>query len=150
MGFRHSAPVHGSAFDAPFLLRGYKAAQGRVDALSHWVVSDHFEELGRPQRLFHNGFGLLTVGNLRKPRFWAQRMAQELGDELLSVELRGDGAGSLVDAWAARAGDGRIDALIWNGTPDAADYEGNPALRRKVTLRVSGLAGWLQRQPGPG
>ena len=139
VGFRHSAPVHGSAFDAPFLLRGYKAAQGRVDALSHWVVSDHFEELGRPQRLFHNGFGLLTVGNLRKPRFWAQRMAQELGDELLSVELRGDGAGSLVDAWAARAGDGRIDVLIWNGTPDAAEYEGNPALRRKVTLRMSGL-----------
>ncbi len=139
VGFRHSAPVHGSAFDAPFLLRGYKAAQGRVDALSHWVVSDHFEELGRPQRLFHNGFGLLTVGNLRKPRFWAQHMAQELGDELLSVELRGDGAGSLVDAWAARAADGRIDVLIWNGTPDAAEYEGNPALRRKVMLRMSGL-----------
>ena len=48
-----------------------KAVQGRVDALAYWVVSDHFEELGRPPRLLHGGFGLLTVGNLRKPRWWA-------------------------------------------------------------------------------
>jgi xylan 1,4-beta-xylosidase len=139
IGATHSDPLHGTAFDAPFLLRGYKAVQGRVDALAHWVVSDHFEELGRPQRLFHNGFGLLTVGNLRKPRFWAQRMAAELGDDVLGVQLSGDGAGGLIDAWATRASDGRVDTLVWNGTPNAAQYRGNSALRRTVHLRVSGL-----------
>ncbi len=30
--------------------------------------------------LLHGGFGLLTVGNLRKPRWWALALAEELGD----------------------------------------------------------------------
>ena len=47
------------------------SALGRIEALSHWVASDHFEELGAPPELFHGGFGLLSVGNLRKPRYWA-------------------------------------------------------------------------------
>ena len=44
---------------------------GRIEALGYWVVSDHFEELGRPPALLHGGFGLRTVGELRKPRWWA-------------------------------------------------------------------------------
>ncbi len=140
VGAGHSDSIHGTAFDAPFLLRGYKSVQGRVELLSHWVISDHFEELGRPHQLFHNGFGLLTVGNLRKPRFWAQRMAHELGDEVLGAELRGDGGGSLVDAWATRTAGGRVDVLIWNGAPNTAQYGGNPVLDRTVRLRVSNLA----------
>jgi xylan 1,4-beta-xylosidase len=139
VGAGHFSPVHGTAFDAPFLLRGYKAVQDRVDAVAHWVVSDHFEELGRPERLFHNGFGLLTVGNLRKPRFWAQKMASELGDDVLLAQLEGDGAGSLVDAWAARSQGGRIDVLVWNGSPDASRFEAAPGLRRSVTVKVTGL-----------
>ena len=95
-------------FSATFLLHGMKSAQGRADALAYWVVSDHFEELGRPPALLHGGFGLLTVGNLRKPRWWALALAQQLGDELLPLTLEGDGAGTLVDGWAAR-GAGRRD-----------------------------------------
>ena len=38
-----------------------KSAQSRADALAYWVVSDHFEELGRPPALLHGGFGLMTV-----------------------------------------------------------------------------------------
>ncbi len=52
-----------------------RSAAGRLDALAPWVASDHFEELGRPPRLLHGGFGLLTVGNLAKPKFWALRLA---------------------------------------------------------------------------
>jgi len=60
-----------------------RSALGRVDALSHWVASDHFEELGTPGELFHGGFGLLSVGNLHKPRFWALALLARLGpDEL--------------------------------------------------------------------
>jgi xylan 1,4-beta-xylosidase len=33
-------------------------------------MSDKFEELGWPQRLLHGRFGLMTVGGMRKPRFW--------------------------------------------------------------------------------
>ncbi|MGH9107711.1 MAG: GH39 family glycosyl hydrolase [Acidimicrobiales bacterium] len=141
VGSGHFDAVHGTAFDAPFILRGYKSAQDRADAVAYWVVSDHFEELGRPERLFHNGFGLLTVGNLRKPRFWAQRMANEMGDELVSVEVSGDGAGGLVDAWASRATDGCVDILVWDGGWNAANSLGVPALHRTVRICVRGLEG---------
>jgi xylan 1,4-beta-xylosidase len=116
-----------------------KSAQRRADALAYWVVSDHFEELGRPPRLLHGGFGLLTVGNLRKPRWWALALAEGLGSDLVELDLRGDGAGSLVDGWATRAGDGSVRILLWNGTLHQAQAEGAPLLDREVRVRVEGL-----------
>ena len=64
---------------------GMASAMGRIEALSYWVVSDHFEELGRPPSLLHGGFGLRTVGELRKPRWWALAMLERLGPRQLSV-----------------------------------------------------------------
>ncbi len=128
-----------SAYGAPFVLHGMKRSQEHLDRLAYWVVSDHFEELGRPESLLHGGFGLLTVGNLPKPRWWALRFAAELGDDLLGVELDGDGAGGLVDAWAARSETGVIDVLVWNATLDQAAFQGDPILDRRVHLRMSGL-----------
>ncbi|MHB1500660.1 MAG: GH39 family glycosyl hydrolase [Candidatus Dormibacteria bacterium] len=135
----HFGDLNDGAFGAPFILRGLKAAQGRVTALAYWVISDHFEELGRGERLFHNGFGLLTVGNLRKPRYWAVRLAAELGDQVVHTEVSGDGAGGLVELWATRASDGRIDVLAWNSTLNAAKHGGDHLLDRTVQLRVEGL-----------
>ncbi len=139
VGHTHFAPVHDTAYAAPFCLRGFKAAQGTVDALSYWVVSDHFEELGRPPRLLHGGFGLLTVGNLRKPRWHAVALAEGLGDHLLATTVTGDGARSLVDCWSARDDDGRVDVLVWNIAPDARTFEGRDDLARTVEVRLAGL-----------
>jgi xylan 1,4-beta-xylosidase len=131
-----------SVFAAAFLARGMRSAAGRVDALSYWVASDHFEELGRPTSLLHGGFGLLTVGNLRKPRFWALKLLERLGTEEVGVELDGDGAGGLVEAWGSRdPGDGRVAVALWNVTLDQTKSAGEPQLDRRVTLRVEGLAG---------
>jgi len=138
----HGAPLHDSAFGAPFILRGMKSAMGRISALAYWVLSDHFEELGRPERLRANGFGLLTVGNLRKPRFHALRLLEELGPVLLDLRIEGDGAGSLVDGLAA-TGDGLIDLLVWNGSFDPGQWEGVDELARTVHCVVTGLP------PGP-
>jgi len=109
----HFNPVNDSVFTGVFLLRGMRSAAGRVDALSYWVASDHFEELGRPPRLLHGGFGLLTVGNLPKPGFHALRLLSRLGERELPVHLSGDGANSLIEAWASRAGDGRQAVQQW-------------------------------------
>lgn len=135
----HFNPVGDDAFAAAFLLRGMRSAAGRIDALAHWVLSDHFEELGRPPRLFHGGFGLLTVGNLRKPRYWALALAERLGEDELAVGLTGDGAGGLVEAWAARAEDGTVGVLIWNLGLFQDTADGNSALDRTIELRVDGL-----------
>ena len=138
---RLSNPVAESVYAAAFLARGMRSAAGRIDALSWWVASDHFEELGRPASLLHGGFGLLTIGNLRKPRFWALKLLERLGPEELAVDLDGDGAGGLVEAWASRDPDGgRVAVALWNVTLDQTRSTGEPLLDRWVTLRVEGLA----------
>ena len=121
-----------------FLLSGMRSAAGRVDALSYWVASDHFEELGRPPRLLHGGFGLLTVGGIAKPRYHALRMLAALGDTELPVAYDGDGGGGLVQAWASRHGDGRLTILLWNHTLDQERRDGSPALARTVRLVLPG------------
>jgi xylan 1,4-beta-xylosidase len=134
----HFFQASDAAWGAPYVLHGMKSVQGRADALAYWVVSDHFEELGRPPRFLHGGFGLLTVGNVRKPRFWALRLAEELGRDLVRLDLSGDGAGSLVDGWATRGGDGTVQLLLWNATLDQSKVAGDPLLARHVRLDVEG------------
>jgi xylan 1,4-beta-xylosidase len=142
-GSEHFHLVGDTVFAATFLLDGMASSMGRIDALSHWVASDHFEELGVPERLQHGGFGLLTVGNLRKPRWWAMVLLQRLGDARLAVSLAGDGAGSLVSALAARGAGGEVGVLVWNSSLDQSRVLGDPLLGREVTLTVTGLP------PGP-
>jgi xylan 1,4-beta-xylosidase len=143
VGSTHFGPIHDGVAGAPFVLSGMQSAQHRMSALAYWVVSDHFEELGRPPRLFHDGFGLLTLGNLRKPRYWALHLAAHLGDQVLPAEIEGDGADVLVRAWASRhtSGDdeGAIDVLAWNGTVNADLLHGDPRLTREVTVTIGGL-----------
>ena len=139
VGSTHFGLIHDSVAGAPFILRGYAAVQGRMDALAYWVISDHFEELGRPPRLFHDGFGLLTVGNLRKPRYWAVHLAAHLGDRLVSSAVTGDGAEVLVQALATRHDNGTVDILIWNGTINAELMDGDVRLDRRVSVTVTGL-----------
>ena len=138
----HFNEVSNAVFSAVFLLRGMASAMGRIDALIYWVVSDHFEELGRPPALMHGGFGLRTVGELRKPRWWALALLERLGETRLPVAYAGDGGGSLVEAVAARGSDGAIGVLTWNLTLDQSKAAGDPALDREVTVVVDGL------QPG--
>ena len=135
----HFFEVTDGAFGAPFVLHGMKAAQTTAEWLAYWVVSDHFEELGRPPSLLHGGFGLLTVGNLRKPRWWALALAEQLSDELVTVELEGDGASSVVDAWVSRDGSGQIDVVAWNGTLDQSKRDGAAILDRRLVLHLEGL-----------
>jgi xylan 1,4-beta-xylosidase len=139
VGSTHYGAIHDGVAGAPFALTGYQDVQGRMAAVAYWVISDHFEELGRPPALFHNGFGLLTVGNLRKPRYWAVHLAAHQGDHVLATKLDGDGAGVLVRAWATKHDDGTVDVLVWNGTINGALMNGDPRLDRDVHLAIGGL-----------
>lgn len=137
---RHGAPINDSPWAAPLVARGMHSAAGRLEALAYWVASDHFVELGDAPTLFHGGFGLLTIGNLRKPRFWALAMLERLGVDELACELTGDGAGSLVEAWASADPDGRVAVALWNGTLDQSRIGEDPGLDRSVSLTFEGLA----------
>lgn len=135
----HFHRVNDTVFAAPFVLRGMRSALTSTDALAYWVCSDQFEELGWPPRLLHGGFGLLTVGNLRKPRFWALYLLSRLAGGRVPAECAGDGGASIVEAIATRAQDA-VDVLVWNGTLDQSKIDGADALARTVTVAVSGLA----------
>ncbi|MFC3502529.1 xylan 1,4-beta-xylosidase [Micromonospora krabiensis] len=139
----HFAPVNDSVLSAAFVATGMREAAGRVAALACWVASDHFEELGRPPALLHGGFGLLSVGNLAKPRYWALWMLERLGPVELAARLDGDGAGTLVRAWPSVDPDtGRVAVVLWNGTLDQgvlARSAQRARLDRSVRLRVGGL-----------
>ena len=135
----HGAAINDSAWAAPLVARGMRSSAGRIGALAYWVASDHFIELGAAPTLFHGGFGLLTIGNLRKPRFWALAILERLGDEELACAIEGDGGGSLVEAWASRDPDGRIAIAVWSGTLDQTKADGDQVLDRAVSLAVDGL-----------
>lgn len=135
----HAAPINDSVWGAPLVAHGMRSAAGRVEAVAYWVASDHFVELGEAPTLFHGGFGLLTIGNLRKPRFWAMAMLERLGEDELASELAGDGAGSLVEAWASGDPGGRVAIAVWNGTLDSSKGTGVRDLGRSITLDVEGL-----------
>ena len=148
-GSQHFHLVGDSVFAATFLLDGMVSSMGRLEALSHWVASDHFEELGRPQKLEHGGFGLLTVGNLRKPRWWALALLDRLGDDAARrVGRRRRRRRPGVDRSPAAAT--ATASACWSGTA-AWTSRGIPAdelLARDVTLTVDGLAaGQLPGQP---
>jgi xylan 1,4-beta-xylosidase len=135
----HGAPINDSVWAAPLVARGMRSAAGRLESLAYWVASDHFVELGEPEKLFHGGFGLLTIGNLRKPRFWAIRILELLGDRELKTTMAGDGAGGLVESWATRNADGRIAIALWNGTIDQSKADGDALLDRAIELSVEGV-----------
>ncbi|KJF16668.1 GH39 family glycosyl hydrolase [Acidithrix ferrooxidans] len=137
IGSTHFGPVHDSVAGAPFVLLGYEAVQGRMDSLAYWVVSDHFEELGRPPRLFHDGFGLLSVGNLAKPRYWGVHLAAHQGDTVLQTNVAGDVGTIHVSATKNDVSD--VDVLIWNGTINTEIMRGDQRLSREVTLNIAGL-----------
>lgn len=139
----HFHRVSDAVFAAPFVLRGMKSALHSTDCLSYWVASDQFEELGWPPRLFHGGFGLLTVGNLRKPRFWALALLSRLTGGRVPAVTEGDGAEATVQALATRGGaagsTATVDVLVWNGTLDQSKIDGAAELDRTVTVDVTGL-----------
>jgi xylan 1,4-beta-xylosidase len=135
----HFNPVNDSVSSATFLLHGMKSSAGRLDALSYWVASDHFEELGRPPRMLHGGFGLITVGGIAKSRYHALRLLSRLGETQLPVVADGDGADGLVQAWASRHDDGSLSVLVWNHTLDQGKATGDASLARTVQVRLDGL-----------
>lgn len=135
----HFNPVHDSPWSAAYLVRGMASAMGRTESLAYWTVSDHFEELGRPPKLLHGGFGLLAVGNLRKPRWWGLWMLEQLLPERLATTVTGDGAGDMVQAIGSRADDGRVTIVAWNGTVDVTRAGGASILDRSASLTISDL-----------
>ena len=135
-------PVNDMPYGAAWIASSLQRSAGNADAVSYWTSSDYFDEHGEPQALFHGGFGLMGLENLRKPRYWAYYLLHQLGTSRIKLSGQGDGFDTLVNGWATRNDDESVRILLSNVTNDQTSARGNPALNRDVRLSVAGL------QPG--
>ena len=147
----HFHPVNDGVSSATFLLHGMRSSAGRLDALSYWVASDHFEELGRPPRLLHGGFGLITVGGIAKSRYHALHLlSAPRRDRAPGRRRRRRRRRAGADLGVAATTTARLTVLVWNHTldqdkrdrrPGAGPHRPAPARRRRPAT---------PRPPSPG
>ncbi len=131
--------VSDTAYSAAETVSGLEDSLDQVASISYWTASDYFEESGDPKSLFHGGFGLIGLDELRKPRYWAYYLLHELGTEKLVVTGSGDGFGGLVKSLATRSADGGVEVMLSNATPEHSKALGSAVLSRRISLTVSGL-----------
>jgi xylan 1,4-beta-xylosidase len=76
-------PAHDTAFHAAYIARILSEAGEYADSYSYWTFSDVFEEMDVPRSVFHGGFGLVALGSIKKPTFYAFAFFAQAGAELL-------------------------------------------------------------------
>jgi xylan 1,4-beta-xylosidase len=131
-----------SVYVGPALAYDIVQCDGLVQMMSYWTFDDVFEEGGVPEDPFHNGFGLIAVGGVKKPAFYDYALLHRLGYERL--------ANSSNNALATRRADGTLVVAVWNevepdqtGAPQHARLEfrnvgsAPPVLIRRVDEKHS-------------
>jgi xylan 1,4-beta-xylosidase len=101
--------MHDQYHQASFILDKIKRAAPYVDSLSYWTFTDIFEENGPRFTPFHGGFGLINYQGIRKPAFYAFEYLSRLG----TVDVIDTDAQS----WITKSGDGQIQVLLWDYSP---------------------------------
>jgi xylan 1,4-beta-xylosidase len=79
---------------------------GLVQMMSYWTFSDVFEENGPKRVPFDGGFGLISMGGIRKPSYADFALLHRLGDERIPQ----DSPGVLV----TKRPDGTLAIAVWN------------------------------------
>lgn len=79
-------PVHDHYFCATYLLNTLKKCEGYAEMMSYWVISDIFEEMARPTKAFHGGFGLINIHGVPKPVYYAYEFLAHLGGTELACD----------------------------------------------------------------
>jgi xylan 1,4-beta-xylosidase len=106
VSLRYGDGISDRAYSAAQTVSSLEDSLDQVAVISYWTASDYFEESGNPKAIFHGGFGLIGLDNLRKPRYWAYYLLHQLGTDRLAVTGDGDGFGGLVKTLATRGTDG--------------------------------------------
>jgi xylan 1,4-beta-xylosidase len=95
-----------STYVGPALAYDIVQCDGLVQMMSYWTFDDVFEEGGVPEDSFHNGFGLIAVGGIKKPAFYDYALLHRLGYERLANPSN--------DVLATRRADGALVVAVWN------------------------------------
>ncbi len=93
-----------------------------IEMMSYWTFDDVFEEGGVPEGPFHNSFGIIAVGGIKKPAFYDYALLHRLGHERL--------ANQATNILVTRQPDGSLSLAVWNlvepdqkGTPQHVRLE---------------------------
>ncbi len=105
-----------SVYVGPALTYDIVQCDGQVKMMSYWTFDDVFEEGGVAEDPFHNGFGLIAVGGIKKPAFYDYALLHLLGSE----RLANTGNSVLV----TRRSDGTLVIAVWNQVEP--DQKGTP------------------------
>jgi len=130
-------PMHDQYHQASFILDKVKRAAPYVDSMSYWTFTDIFEEGGPRFTPFHGGFGLMNYQGIRKPSFYAYEYLSRLGTM--------DVVDSDKQSWVTKSGDGQVQVLLWDYSPevpptgenDQSYYKLNLPARDKGHVRLS-------------
>ena len=95
-----------STYVGPALAYDIVQCDGLVEMMSYWTFDDVFEEGGVAEDPFHNGFGLIAVGGIKKPAFYDYALLHLLGSERL--------ANTANSVLVTRRSDSTLVVAVWN------------------------------------
>ncbi len=104
--YDNDVAVTDSIYMGPWLATTIAQCDGMTKMMSYWTFSDVFEEQGVVKTPFYGGFGLIAVGNIPKPSFYAMELLHHLGDQ--RVENNSS------DVLVTKASDGSLVVAVWN------------------------------------
>jgi len=90
----------------PALAYDIEQCDGLVDMMSYWTFSDVFEEHGAKLGPFDGGFGLISMGGIRKPSYADFALLHRLGEERIPQGSQ--------DVLVTKRRDGALAIAAWN------------------------------------
>jgi xylan 1,4-beta-xylosidase len=90
----------------PALAHDIEQCDGLVDMMSYWTFSDVFEEHGVKPSPFDGGFGLISMGGIRKPSYADFALLHRLGDQRIPQNS--------TDVLVTKRSDGTLAVATWN------------------------------------
>jgi xylan 1,4-beta-xylosidase len=119
-----------SVYVGPALAYDITQCDGLVEMMSYWTFDDVFEEGGVPEDPFHNGFGIIAVGGIKKPAFYDYTLLHHLGYVRLANSAR--------NILVTRRADGSLIIAVWNLVEP--DQKGAPQHMRLEFRNVNAAA----------
>jgi len=121
-----SSDARDTIYVGPALAYDIEQCDGFVDMMSYWTFSDVFEEDGPKQRPFDGGFGLISMGGIRKPSYADFALLHGLGEERIPQNSQ--------DVLVTKRRDGTLAIAVWNLSDP--DKSGSP---KTVELEIRGV-----------
>ncbi|HLV87944.1 MAG TPA: hypothetical protein VKV39_13255 [Candidatus Sulfotelmatobacter sp.] len=111
----------------PALADDIRQCDGLVEMMSFWTFSDVFEEDGPKREPFDGGFGLISLGGIKKPSYSDFALLHELGEERLEQSAPG--------VLVTRSADRSLMIAMWNLVDP-----GTKSANRSFSFQITGVA----------